>query len=84
MRFVIDDAVLGTVDHRVYAQGEDMLMVRCKNTGVDNCAPRNAEAFVDRLSGEDASCTDFVHDLASLVENEGKDIFIVRDGDDRL
>lgn len=37
--FVVDEAVGWAVEHGVYAQGEDVLVVGCEDAGVDDGAP---------------------------------------------
>jgi hypothetical protein len=84
VRFVVDDAVEGAVEHGVYTQGEEMLVVRGEDAGVDDCAPWNFNALIDWLGGEDTSGADFIYELASLVEHECEDVLVVGDGDDGL
>lgn len=47
--FIVDDAVDGAIDHRVYAEGEDVLVVGGEDSGVDDCSEWNRDAFVDWL-----------------------------------
>lgn len=79
VRFVVDEAVGGAVDHGVDAQGEDVLVVGGEDAWVDDSTPGNFKAFVDGLGGEDAGCADFVGEFAGLVEHEGHDVFVVCD-----
>lgn len=69
--FVVDEAVGGPVEHGVYAEGEDVLVVGGEDAGVDDGPPRDFEVFVDGLGAQDAGCADFVRPFASLVEHEG-------------
>jgi hypothetical protein len=76
-----------TVDHGIDTEGEDMLMMDGEDSWVDDGAEGDAnliEFVVDGRSGENASGTDFVDDFASLVEHEGKDVFVIADGNDAL
>ena len=84
VRFVVDEAVGVPVDGRVDAQREDVLVVGGEDAGVDDGAPGDGEAGVDGLGAEDAGGTDFVDEVAGLVEHEGEDVFVVGDGDDAL
>jgi hypothetical protein len=59
-------------------------MVDCEDAWVNNSAERNVNTFVNGLCAEDAGCTDLVIDLSSLIEDEGKNILIVGNGDDGL
>ena len=85
--FVVDEAVGVTFDHRVDAQGEDVLVVGGEDARVDHGAPGDAdgvEVVVDGLGGEDAGGADFVGHFASLVEHESHDVLVVTDSDDGL
>lgn len=82
--FIVDEAIVVAVDHRVNPQAEDVLVVYCKYTRVDDCAPRYVNAFVNRLSAEDTRRANLVGDLAGLVENERENVLVIGDSDDRL
>lgn len=79
--FVVNDAVEGTIDHRVYTEGEDVLMVGCEDTGVNDCSPWDGKTFVNWLGREDTSGADLVHNFSGLVELEGENILVICNGD---
>lgn len=58
--FVVDDAVEGSVEHGVDAEGEDVLVVGGENAWVNNGTPWDGDSFVDGLGGENTGCTGFV------------------------
>jgi len=82
--FIVNEAIGVALDHGVYAQGEDVLVVSGEDAGVHDCSPRHFDAFVDGLCAEDACGADFVGPFAGLVEHEGEDILVVGDGDASL
>ena len=82
--FVVDEAVGVAVNCWIDAEREDVLMVDGEDTGVDDCSPRDFDAFVNGLSADDAGCSDLVGQLACLIEHKGHDVFIVGDRDDGL
>lgn len=84
MGFIVDEAVGVAVDHGVYTQREDVLVMGGEDAWVHDCAPGDFDAFVDGLSAEDTGGADFVGPFAGLVEHEGEDVFVVRDGDATL
>lgn len=79
--FVVDEAVAVAVEHGVYAQGEDVLVVGGEDAWVDDGAPGDFQAFVDGLGAEDAGGADFVGPFASLVEDVGEDVLVVGNRD---
>lgn len=81
MGFVVDETVGVAVEHGVYAQGENVLVVGGEDAGVHDCSPGNFNAFINGLCAEDACGADFVGPFSGLVEHEGKDVFVVGDGD---
>ena len=82
--FIVDEPVRVPIYSWVDPQGENVLMVGGKHAGMDNCTPGNVDTFVDRLRADDAGGTDFVGELAGLIEDEGHNVFVVGDGDDGL
>lgn len=84
VRFVVDNGVEMTVEHRVHAERKDVLMVGGEDTGMHDCAPWDGETFIDRLGGEDTSGADLVHKFSGLVELEGENVLIICDGKNGL
>ena len=84
MGFIVDEAVGVAVDHGVYAQGEDVLVVGGEDARVHDCSPGDFDAFVDGLRAEDAGGADFEGYAAGGVELVGEDVFVVCEGDDEL
>lgn len=82
--FVVDQTIRVAFQHGVDTKREDVLMMRGKNAGVDDGTPRNAEVLVDWLCGENASSTNLIHDLSSLVELKSEDVLVVGNSDDAL
>ena len=54
----------------------------CEDTRVDNGAEGNFDAFIYGLCAQDASCTDLIVELPSLVENERQNVIVIRNSDD--
>jgi hypothetical protein len=81
---IVYQAVVVAIDHGVNTQAEDVLMMNCKDTGVDHCAKGNFNTFIDGLGTKDPGSSDFVLDFSSLVKDEGQDVLVVRHSDDRL
>lgn len=84
VRFLVDEAVAGSVDHGVDAEGKDVLVVGGEDAGMDDGSPWDGEPFVDGLRGEDAGGAHLIHDFSGLVELECEDVLVVCDGDDGL
>lgn len=82
--FFVDEAVRMAINGGIDAQGENMLVVSGEDARMDNGAPGDGDAGINGLSAEDAGGADFIDELAGLVEHEGHDIFVIRDGDDGL
>jgi adenosyl cobinamide kinase/adenosyl cobinamide phosphate guanylyltransferase len=82
--FIVNKTIVIAIKHGIHAQAEDVLMVDCEDAWVNNSAERNVNTFVNGLCAEDAGRTDLVIDLSSLIEDEGKNILIVGNGDDGL
>ena len=84
MDFVVDEAVSVTVDRWVHAERENVLVMDSEHARVNDSSPGYFDTFVDGLSADDSGCSDFVGQLAGLIEHEGHDVFIVSDRDDGL
>ena len=84
MAFLVDEAISVAVDGRVDAEGEDVLVVCCQHARVNDGAPGDRNTRVDGLGADDTGGADLVGEFAGLVEHEGEDVLVVRDGDDGL
>lgn len=85
--FFVRDLVAVAADHGVDAEGEEVLVVTAEDAGVDDGAKGVrylGEVEVERLGGQDTRCPDFVRDVTGLVEDEGEDVLVVADRQDRL
>lgn len=83
-RVFLDERVRAAVEHRVDAQAEQMLVVLCQDARGDNIAPGAALSFVDQRRRNDARGPRFEFDGPALVEQPGKDVLVVPNGDDIL
>ena len=79
-----EDGVAGPVDAGVDAQAEDVLVVGGEDAWVDDGTPGDGDAGVDGLRADDSRGADFIAEFASLVEDEGEDVFVVGHCDDGL
>lgn len=87
MSLLIDELVGVAIDHGVYSEREDVLVVAGKNAWVDDSTKRYSnlvQIVVDRLSRQDTGSSYFICNLTSLVEEEHQDVLIIRDSNDGL
>lgn len=82
--FFCDDCVAVTIDCRVNAESEDVLMVLGEYTRVDDVAVVAGLAGVDVDTADDTGCSSLDVDATRLVELVGEDVFVVGQGDDEL
>lgn len=81
--FVVNKAVvIGSIEHGVYMQTENVLVIRREHTGVHNSTKGDVDTFIDRPGAQNSSRTNLIRDIAGLVENEGKNVFVVCHCDD--
>lgn len=76
MSFLIHQAIAVVIraDCWVDTERHDVLMMGCEDAGMDNGAKVDSHAFVNGRGGEYSGSSHFVFQLASLVEDESKDI----------
>lgn len=76
--FVVD-GVLVSIQRRVNAQREQVLVEGGHDAGTNICSPWYGFTIfvVEGDGGQDTGCADFELDIGCLVENEGEDVFIV-------
>jgi len=82
--FFCDDCVAVTIDCRINAESEDMLMVLGEYTRVDDVAVVAGLAGVDVDTADDTGCSGLDVDATRLVELVGEDVFVVGQSDDEL
>lgn len=84
--FVVD-CVLVPIKSGINSEGEHVLVERSHDAGTNVCSPWNGRSrllIVERNGGENTSCPYFEFDVGSLIENEGKDVFIIANCADHL
>ena len=82
--FFVDQAVLVAVDGGIDAEGEDVLVVCGEDSWVHDGAPWYLDPVVDGLCAYDTRRSHLVLDLSGLIEDEGHDVLVVGNCDDRL
>lgn len=73
-----------TVDRRVDAHAENMLMVLSEGAGADDVSPGRCLAGIHVYDGDNACCAGFHDDAGCLVELVVEDVLVVSEGDDEL
>ena len=75
-----------SINGRVDAEGEQVLVVRSSNTTADVGGPRHALTVlvVDGSGAENTSSADLELNTSGLVKNPSKDVLVVGDGADHL
>lgn len=84
VRLLLDDGVGMTIDGRVDARAEDVLVVLGERTRVDDVAVVALLAWVDVDDADDAGGARLDDDAAGLVELVGEDVLVVGQGNDEL
>jgi hypothetical protein len=72
MSFFNDKRIFLAVDSRVYAEGEDVLMMSTQNLIMNNCTIWKdffVHGPVDRLGGQNSCCSHFKIDISGLTES---------------
>jgi hypothetical protein len=83
---VLDGGISVSVDGRVDAEGEDVLMRWGHDTRSDHDSVRNIvlDTLLHGYDGHDTSGTSLKVDRTSRIEDPAEDVFVIGDGHDRL
>ena len=81
---LLDERVGVAVDGRVEAQTKNVLVVLGDGARVDNVAPGRRLAGVHIDDGDDAGGASLERDAGGLVEDKGKDVLVVGEGENVL
>jgi hypothetical protein len=66
---LLDDGIVVSINGRVYADAEDMLVVLGENTGRNHVAPWRCLVFLDADAGDDTSCAGLDSYGTCLIED---------------
>lgn len=84
MSFFVDQPIIVPVDCRINPKREYVLVVHSQHARVYNSTPGHFDTFVDWLRADNTGSADLILDFASLIEDEGHDVLVVCNSDDRL
>jgi hypothetical protein len=83
-RLFLDNGVGMTINRGVNTDSENVLVVLCKNSWVDNVSVLADLSWIDVDAGYNAGSTNFYVKLAREIELIGKDILVVCKSEDKL
>lgn len=84
MGLFVDQPVVVAVDGGIDSKREDVLVVCSQYSRMHDGSPGYLNALVDGLSAYDTGSSHLVLDLSGLIEDEGHNVLVVGNGDDRL